>query len=170
MTLLKVHGLVLLAVRYPGGANRLIRDGSIRLARRYEPAELTSMIEQLIGRRRPMPGLTCREMLIDVIAHTYDIAEPLGHQPDVPARHAAEAADRVVSYRGRGNARVFARLPLDGLRLTADDYDWTTGDGEPVEGAMIDLLLLLTGRTVAVDRLTGAGADKPRSRRAAQAA
>ena len=120
------------------------------------------MITALVGVHRPMPTLTCREMLIDVTAHHLDMAVPLGREVHVPPIETAEAADRVLSYRGRGNAKVFRPLPLRGLRLTADDHPWSTGEGPEITGSMTDLFLLLTGRTARVGELRGPGADRLR--------
>ncbi|KUL26335.1 hypothetical protein ADL15_38750 [Actinoplanes awajinensis subsp. mycoplanecinus] len=159
MPLLTMRQLALLAIRYPGRTNRLIRDGSIDLARRHDPGQLVHRLDLLVGRHRAFPGLTCRESLIDAVGHTFDMAIPLGREIAVPAGEVAEAADRLVSYRGRGNAKVFRSLPLAKFRLTATDHAWRTGDGAPVTGTMTDLFLLLTGRTVRIGQLHGAGAD-----------
>ncbi|BCY11593.1 maleylpyruvate isomerase family mycothiol-dependent enzyme [Actinoplanes sp. L3-i22] len=159
MPLLTVPQLALLALRYPGRTNRLIRDGSIALARRHDPGQLVHRLGLLVGRHRPFPGLTCRESLIDAVGHTFDMAIPLGRELPIPAAEVAEAAGRVVSYHGRGNAKVFRSLPWATFQLTATDHPWCTGDGEPVTGTMTDLFLLLTGRTVRIAHLDGPGAD-----------
>ncbi|GID27023.1 maleylpyruvate isomerase family mycothiol-dependent enzyme [Paractinoplanes brasiliensis] len=159
MPLLTLRQFALLAMRHPGGTNHLIREASIDLARRHDREQLLQRLDLLVGRHRPVPGLTCREALIDAIGHTFDMAIPLGREIDVPAVEVAEAADRVVSYRGRGNAKVFRRLPLTTYRLTATDHAWSTGDGASVTGTMTDLFLLLTGRVVRVGHLHGPGAD-----------
>jgi uncharacterized protein (TIGR03083 family) len=159
MSLLTMRQLTLLAIRHPGPTNHLIREGSIDLARRHDPGQLLSRLDLLVGRHRPFLGLTCRESLIDAVGHTFDMAIPLGREIRVPAAEVAEAADRVVSYRGRGNAKVFRSLPLATFRLTATDYAWSTGDGAQVTGTMSDLFLLLTGRAARIGYLHGAGAD-----------
>lgn len=170
MPLLTLPQLGLLVLRHPGGTNNLIRKGSIGIARRHTPEQLVHRIGLLVGQHRPMPGLTCREALVDVVAHTCDIAVPLGREVPVPAAEVAEAADRVVSYGGRGNAKVFRPLPLAAFRLTATDYDWSTGDGAPVTGTMTDLYLLLTGRDARIGQLHGPGADDLRRAVAADGA
>ncbi len=159
MPLLSLPQFVLLALRHPGRTNHLIRDGSIDLARRYDPRQLLDRLDLLVGRHRPVPGLTCRESLIDAVGHTYDMTIPLGRDIGVPAADVAEAADRVVSYRGRGNAKVFRSLPLATFRLTATDHPWSTGDGAEVTGSMTDLFLLLTGRVARIGHVGGPGAD-----------
>ena len=67
-----------------------------------------------------------------------------------------------------GHARHVAqqRLPsrqVEGYRLAATDADWTRGEGPEVAGPISAILLLLTGRTVALEQLTGAGADALRA-------
>jgi hypothetical protein len=50
------------------------------------------------------------------------------------------------------------RRRLRGFRLTASDVEWSAGAGATVEGPIEALLLLLTGRTAGLPRLTGDGA------------
>lgn len=159
--------LVPIFLRYPGSTNRTIRDGSTALARRMTDEQIVDALRRMIGHHRPFPGLTCREALIDVVGHTQDITVPLGREIPIPAEEIAEAADRVVSYGGRGNAKVFHPLSTAGVRLVADDLDWATGDGPGVTGSMRDLFLVLTGRTAHLDRLGGPGAELVRGRVAA---
>ena len=162
MPLLTMRQMALLAVRHPGRTNHLIREGSIDLARRHDPAQLLDRLGLLVGQHRALPGLTCRESLIDAVGHTLDLAIPLSREIGIPVGDVAEAADRVVSYRGRGNAKVFRSLPLATFRFTATDHDWSTGDGAQVTGTMTDLFLLLTGRTARIEHLDGPGADELR--------
>jgi uncharacterized protein (TIGR03083 family) len=159
MPLLTMRQMALLAVRHPGRTNHLIREGSIDLARRHDPGQLLHRLGLLVGQHRAFPGLTCRESLIDAVGHTFDMAIPLSREIRIPAGDVAEAADRVVSFRGRGNATVFRSLPLAPFRLTATDHTWSTGDGAEVTGTMTDLFLLLTGRAVRIAHMNGPGAD-----------
>lgn len=73
------------------------------------------------------------------------------------------AATRRWDTRDTWPALVFRRLPLDSYRLTAMDTDWTRGQGPEIAGPIGALLLLLTGRSVALEQLTGQGADALRS-------
>jgi uncharacterized protein (TIGR03083 family) len=159
MPLLTMPQLALLAVRHPGRTNQLIREGSIDLARRYDTDQILHRLDLLVGKHRPIPGLTCREALIDAVGHIFDIAIPLNREIHIPAEVVAEAADRVVSYRSRGNAKVFRSLPLTPFRLTATDHPWSTGNGPQVTGTITDLFLLLTGRTARIAHLDGPGAE-----------
>ena len=58
---------------------------------------------------------------------------------------------------------VHARARLRGLRLVATDTEWSVSDGDLVEGPVEALLLLLTGRTAWLGRLSVQGsAGSPR--------
>ncbi|WP_433711459.1 hypothetical protein ACQP2U_35175 [Nocardia sp. CA-084685] len=46
---------------------------------------------------------------------------------------------------------------IDGVRLVASDVDWSHGGGPEILGPITALLLLVTGRTAAMDLLTGDG-------------
>jgi hypothetical protein len=47
---------------------------------------------------------------------------------------------------------------ISGCRLVADDQDWSTGAGAEVHGSGEAVLLVLTGRPVRPDELSGPGA------------
>jgi uncharacterized protein (TIGR03083 family) len=158
MPLLGMRQLVGLALRHPGGTNHVIREGSIELARRYDTDQLTARLAQLVGVHRPIPGLTCRESLIDAIGHTLDMCIPLARDVAIPPVEVAEAANQVLSYHGNRNSKVFRALPLTQFRFAATDHAWSTGSGPDITGTMSDLFLLLTGRTVRIGYLGGPGA------------
>lgn len=159
--LLGMGRVLLLGLRHPGGTNTLIRESAKTLARRQSTEQITDNLRRMIGFHHHFT-LTCREALIDILSHSLDIAIPLGlplaDELSVPAL--AEAADRVVSYGGKGSAKVFRRLDLGHVRLQATDTDWATGSGDLAAGSMRDVYLALTGRTVHLDRLRGPGADR----------
>lgn len=163
MPLLTLPQLALLAIRHPGSTNRLIRQGSIDLARKYSTDELVGRLARLVGHHQAFPGLTCRESLIDAVGHSFDLALPLGRDLVIPPVEVAEAADRVVASFGTRNAKVFRAMPLTPFRLVATDHDWSTGHGPEVTGTMSDLFLILTGRTARVASVHGPGADDLRA-------
>lgn len=159
---------VLTGIRHPGGLNRIIRDSA--RSRAGAPVEqLIAQIRAMVGSRRHNVGVTVREALMDSLVHGQDIAIPLGLTLDMPAEPAAVAATTVWSC-GKGKGRVFRRIPLQGFRLTATDTSWTVGDGPDIFGPISAILLLLTGRPVALPRLTGDGASAVRRQVAAPAA
>jgi uncharacterized protein (TIGR03083 family) len=157
------------AVRHPAsvlGLNRAI-NRSARF-RAVAPVEgLIADLRAMVGSRRHNIGLTSLEPLIDILVHGQDIALPLGRDLPMAPDAAAVAATRVWSTRGTSKAKVFDSLSLDGLRLQATDTDWAVGEGVQVEGPIAALLLLLTGRRVALAQLSGPGADLLREKEAA---
>lgn len=153
-------------IRNPGGLNTVIREASKRRAQR--PKETyAAEIRAMVGSRRHNFGLTPLETLVDILVHSQDIAIPLGRELELPVEAAGWGADRVWSFHGKGIARVFHNLPIQRMRLVATDHDWSVGSGPEIRGPMSALLLLLTGRTVALDRLEGEGAEILRSNAAA---
>ena len=48
-----------------------------------------------------------------------------------------------------------------GIRMIADDIDWSRGDGEEMRGPMTSLLLLSTGRRSALADVRGPGLRAP---------
>ena len=59
---------------------------------------------------------------------------------------------------------IGAKKRVTGLALHANDDDWKYGQGAPVEGPLLALLLAMTGRVAACDDLTGAGVATLRER------
>ncbi|MCD1144718.1 maleylpyruvate isomerase family mycothiol-dependent enzyme [Kocuria sp. LUK] len=151
------------ALRHPGGVNRMIRE-SARERAALPPRELVDRLRASVGSRRHNVGLTAQETLIDVLVHGQDIALPLGLDLTVPVEAAAVAAQRVWRSLGGLRSKVFADLPLEGLRLAATDAPWAVGEGPEVRGPVAALLLLLTGRTARLAELTGDGATVLRER------
>ncbi|MGY1637553.1 maleylpyruvate isomerase family mycothiol-dependent enzyme [Geodermatophilus sp. SYSU D00742] len=153
------------AVRARGSFDRMIRDSALRAAP-LPPAECARRLRAMVGSRRRAPFISPLEPLIDVLVHGQDIVRPLGRTRPMPPAAAAVAAGRVWEM----GFPFSARRRLRGFRLSATDTDWTAGEGAPVEGPIADLLLLVTGRDAALDRLDGAGARGLARRRAGDAA
>ena len=149
-----------------GTLNRVIHDTAVMQARRPR-AEITGRIRAMVGSRRHNSFVTPRETLTDILVHGQDIAVPLGLHLEVLPDAAAEAATRAWNTRSTWLASVFDKFPLDGYRLAATDVEWTVGDGPAVTGPIRALLLLLTGRDVALRELAGPGADELRLQRRA---
>lgn len=140
--------------RARGSFNRLIDQETKRQGAR--PVEqIVADFRRLDGSRRHPPGTRSLDPLLDVLVHQQDIAVPLGRRHPMPVAAARAAADhvwrrRMFAFGGRGKLR--------GYRLSATDVSWTVGSGAPVDGPIEALLMLLTGRTAGLSRLTGAGA------------
>ena len=147
------------AIRAGGSFDRMIRDSALRAAP-LPPEECARRVRAMVGSRRTAPFITPMEPLIDVLVHGQDIALPLGRTRDMPPAAAAGAATRVWDT----GFPFRARRRLAGLRLQATDADWAVGSGEPVEGPIAALLLLVTGRDAALDQLSGDGVRTLRRR------
>ena len=151
------------ALRHPGPINHVIRETA--RARAARPTdELVTTLRATVGARRPNLGVTYVENLIDVLVHGQDIAVPLGRELTPPADAAAVAATQVwadrQTRRGRRKSRVFRGLPIEGYRFTATDVSWSAGEGPDVQGPVMAILLVLTGRPAGRAQLTGEGATR----------
>jgi uncharacterized protein (TIGR03083 family) len=128
-------------VRARGNFNRCIHDEGVRLGAR--PVEqIVADYRRLAGSRRHPPGTTAIDPLLDVLVHTQDVVVPLGRAHPMPPAAARVAADHVW----RRSFPFRARKRLGGFRFNATDVAWTVGEGEPVDGPIEAMLLLLTGR------------------------
>jgi uncharacterized protein (TIGR03083 family) len=143
--------------------NTFIHDAGVIQAQTLSTEQIVAGIRSGMGSRRHNPGLTPLETLTDILVHSQDIAIPLG--VDLPMRPAlsAAAATRRWDTRNTWLATVNRRLPLNNYQLTATDTHWRRGQGPDVTGPIGAILLLLTGRTAALDQLAGEGADVLRS-------
>ncbi|WP_147251512.1 hypothetical protein [Blastococcus sp. TBT05-19] len=90
--------------------------------------------------------------------HGLDIRLPLGLPREIPEERLRTSLAFVASG-GFGSKRT-----VSGLRFEADDLDWAAGSGSVVRGGAEALLLAMTGRSVALDRLSGGGVPTLRSR------
>ncbi len=142
-------------VRARGSFDRMIHDSALR-AGPLTPAECSRRIRAMVGSRRRAPLVSPLEPLTDVLVHGQDVAVPLGRDRPVPPAAAAVSATRVWAT----GFPFHARRRLAGLRLTATDSDLDLGRGAPVAGTTGDLLLLLTGRTATLSRLSGEGVHR----------
>lgn len=149
-------GILVELVRARGRFHQLNHDLAVRHA--DSGADLVAELRELVGSRR-LPAVTnYRNILFDVLVHGQDIAVPVGRDRPMPVAAAVAGAQRVWSM----GWPFWAERRFRGVRLRATDAEWAAGEGDVVEGPISALLLLLTGRTVAVDRLTGPGLDRVR--------
>lgn len=143
-----------------GNINRVIHDEAKRMAGRPS-TDIVADFRRLDRSRRVVPGLTYREALLESLVHLQDIAIPLKRPHEMPVDGARDSATRVW---GRWGSLFRMKKTLSGLRLEATDTDWAVGDGPAVRGPISALLLLLTGRPVALPSLEGDGLHQLRER------
>jgi uncharacterized protein (TIGR03083 family) len=91
--------------------------------------------------------------LMHVLIHGQDMCRPLGISRDLPEAHLVPVADMV-----KDDVHTFgARKRIAGCKLTATDVDWSHGHGPEVNGPAEALIMMMAGRLVALDDLTGEG-------------
>lgn len=139
--------------------NDFIHDAGVLHAQVLSNEQIIEGIRKGMGSRRHNPGLTPLETATDFLVHSQDIALPLGLDLPMQPSITVLAATRRWDTRHTWLASVNRRLPLDSLRLSATDADWSRGDGAEVAGPIGAILLLITGRPKALEQLAGEGAD-----------
>jgi uncharacterized protein (TIGR03083 family) len=127
-------------------------------------AELVALYHTKINTRTAPPG-PAMSWLGETIVHGEDIFRALGEYHEHPIANVIAVAD---FYAG-SNLLIGARKRIAGVTLRATDTDWTRGAGSTaggpeVVGPMLALLLALSGRTVALDDLSGDGVAVLRAR------
>ena len=142
--------------------NATIHDSALIVARELSNEQVVARIRSMIGSRRHNVGVTPLETLTDILVHSQDLAIPLGLDLPMAPSAALRAATRRWDTRGSWLDKVFHRIPVEGHRLRATDTEWTRGEGLEVAGPISAILLLLTGRAVALEQLTDAGVNSLR--------
>lgn len=151
----------LVAVLRSGGNLHRANDAVARREARRPVADLARTLRTHAGSRFAPPVTGPRGPLTDVLVHAGDMRLPLGlpHEPAVT--HVRLALDFVTQGRPVG---FVPRRRLQGLRLVAEDLDWSSGDGELLSGRGIDLLMASCGRAPVLTRLHGPGGEILRRR------
>jgi uncharacterized protein (TIGR03083 family) len=155
------HAATLLAVARGGfRVNHVVAESARRWGQQ-EPAALVRRLRELVDDRRSPVFVTGTHVLADLVTHDLDVRRPLRRPRPMPPAAFRITADLMVNV-GGPLAVVFARSPrrtVQGLRLVAQDLDWTHGDGPEVHGSAEALLLAMTCRPVERGELTGPGAS-----------
>ncbi|AEW99121.1 maleylpyruvate isomerase family mycothiol-dependent enzyme [Streptantibioticus cattleyicolor] len=143
--------LVKSAGRVNAMADRLARADATALT----PGELAdAMADNAHHPWKPPVGGYENALGHDVV-HGLDITTALGLDRRIPEERLRVLLAGVT----RTSARFFG-APLHGIRLQADDLDWTFGTGTPVTGNAQDLLLAAFGRKLPPGRLSGPGGGR----------
>jgi uncharacterized protein (TIGR03083 family) len=115
-----------------------------------KPKGLTSGLGGMIG-------------LVDGTIHHQDIRRALGDPRTIPLDRLAKIVPSIPS-----NPRLAAWRRIRGLRLRANDIEWTHGRGPEVTGPAEAVMMAISGRADAVSELDGAGVSLLESRLSAQ--
>lgn len=141
-------------LRAGGRFHKLNHDISVRYADRPDVDLVVELRTHAASRR--LPKVTnFRNILYDTLVHGQDIAIPLGRSREMPKDAARAGVERVWTM----GWPFWAKRRFGRFRFVATDVDWSAGDGLEVSGPVCALLLLLTGRSIAIERLSGPGAD-----------
>ena len=141
--------------------NRLNADNARRWAQRGPAAILEQLRANAASGATPF-GVPWPAPLVDAVVHELDVRRPLGRHRAVGASEFRVAADFLLAARwplpvlvgGNPQRRV------GGVQLVATGTTWRYGEGPAVHASLETLLLLLAGRAVDADELTGPGAAK----------
>ncbi|MBI2706149.1 MAG: maleylpyruvate isomerase family mycothiol-dependent enzyme [Actinobacteria bacterium] len=106
------------------------------------------------------PGLKPLGVLGEVLIHTADISLAVDKPFDLPVDHYVAGLD----YMKDVQPVLGCKKRIEGLKLSATDSEWSTGDGPPVEGPSKLLLLAMAGRKPVLEELAGEGVDAMRDR------
>jgi len=152
---LSMPGFLLGMFRARGNFDRLADRHARRDAADLSAAELTECLRQNINHPWKPPGGGYEGALSHDVIHGLDITVALGIDRQVPA-------DRLRHILGDMKPRRLKYFGVDvtGIQLRATDLDWTYGTGEVLTGKAQDLLLVLCGRTLPPDHLTGTPATR----------
>lgn len=142
-------------LRHRGNFDRMTAANAHRHADEFTPEQLVAQLRETAGSTATSLGGSPIDSLIDVIVHGQDIARPLDRRLTVPAERVVPALDHASASRWYGARKRFANT-----RLRASDVEWSFGSGtDEISGPAIDLLLVATGRSAALDGLSGSGVD-----------
>ena len=126
-----------------------------RVARRDARAPVSALLDGWRANQdstwKP-PGGGYPGALTHDVVHGLDITVPLGIEHPVGERALRAVLDHATTPL---SLRHFG-LDLTGIRLEADDLDWTFGEGEPLRGGARHLLMVLMDRRLPSGLLSGA--------------
>jgi uncharacterized protein (TIGR03083 family) len=146
--------------------NRLNDENARRWARRGTTAIVEQLRANATSGARPF-GVPWPAPVVDAVVHELDIRRPLGRPRAIAEPEFRLAADFLLAARwplpvlvgGNPQRRV------GGVRLVATGTTWTSGGGPEVRASPETVLLLLSGRSVRDDELSGPGATTLGDRR-----
>jgi uncharacterized protein (TIGR03083 family) len=117
------------------------------------PESLLNRLRATVGMRKTPPFAKPSAMLVDTVCHSADIRRPLNIKRTLPESTLIEVAEALKG----ANFPLGTKKRIAGLRLVANDIAWSTGAGPVVEGPAVSLILVMGGRSAALDDLAGEG-------------
>lgn len=129
-------------------------DRQVRREGAMGPAATLAEFRSVMSRTSAPPGPK-DTWLGEAFVHGEDIRRPLG----IPGSYPLRLVTRVIRLYAGSNAIIGGKRRVAGLTLRATDIDFSIGTGPVVEGPAVDLMLVTSGRSQALDSLSGAGLD-----------
>jgi uncharacterized protein (TIGR03083 family) len=96
----------------------------------------------------------------EALVHAEDIRRPLG----IAHHYPVDSVTAVTDFYAGSNVLIGGKRRVEGVTLKATDADWSHGSGPVVSGPATALMLVTTGRTAALDELSGPGVQSLGSR------
>ncbi|MFD7261260.1 maleylpyruvate isomerase family mycothiol-dependent enzyme [Streptomyces sp. NPDC059874] len=137
-------------LRGRGNLHRMTDRTARRDAAAFGARELAALLRENADHPWKPPAAGPTAGLAHDVVHGLDITLALGHPRRVPEDRLRLLLDAVDPRTLR-----FFGADLTGIRLRADDLDWSYGEGTPLYGDAQDLLLVCFGRRLPVGRLHG---------------
>jgi uncharacterized protein (TIGR03083 family) len=122
--------------------------------------DIVTTTRSTAGVRSAPPGLKPLGVFSEILVHASDISLAIGKPFDFPIDHYVIG----LNYMKDVQPVLGCKKRIAGLKLKAEDTDWSTGDGPLVEGSAKLLLSAMTGRPQALVSLRGDGVAVLRGR------
>lgn len=146
--------------------NRFLADSATRWSERG-PEAIVRQLRRNAERQAKPTGMPDAAVLCDAVVHGLDVRVPLSRNSHVDRRAARLVLDFLVTSGRRFPASVLLGRPggrVAGLCVEVPELDWSHGTGETLRAEVESALLLLSGRPVGPDGLSGPGATHVRDR------
>jgi uncharacterized protein (TIGR03083 family) len=118
-----------------------------------DPAVVLKALRGVAANRDTRPGARPVRGLMHVMIHGQDMCRPLGIRRNLPETHLVPVADFV-----KQDVHLFgAKKRIAGFKLVATDMDWSHGYGPEVTGPAEALVMMMAGRVIALNDLSGPG-------------
>lgn len=120
-------------------------------------ADVLASLRAQATKSAPMPSFPEAMTVTDIAIHTQDVRRPLGLGGSLDEQVLRTTLAFLTTNK---KAKMAVHLkPLDGVRLVANDIDWSFGEGAEITGTGEALMMALADRGV-LGELSGAGLAK----------
>ncbi len=96
--------------------------------------------------------------MTDTMIHTQDIRRPLGLDGGFDDKSMRSALDFLTEHKMA--TTLVDRKPLEGIKLSPSDLDWSWGDGAEITGKAESIMMAMANRPSAMADISGPGAAR----------